>query len=182
MCGLYGFYPGNDFYERFNIVNRLERLEAHYNVAPGYRMPVVTCHSQNSVEVMKWGLIPHWAKDPSIGYKLINARAESVSEKPAFRPSFLAKRCLVPSSGFYEWEKTDDGKIPYHVTLKNKEMFSFAGLYDSWFDPEGKEIKTYTIITVEPNELVKAIHNRMPALLNKKEEGAWLDSGNTDTA
>ncbi|OGG05992.1 hypothetical protein A3D05_03400 [Candidatus Gottesmanbacteria bacterium RIFCSPHIGHO2_02_FULL_40_24] len=178
MCGRYGFVPGEDFYPRYNITNRLETLSASYNVAPGYSMPVVVRENPNLVYLMRWGLIPFWAKDIKIGYKMINARAETVEEKSAFRKPFESRRCLIPASGFYEWKKTGNEKIPFYIKRKDNGLFSFAGLYDVWTDVEGKEIKSYTIITTKPNKLIESIHNRMPVILKKEEENHWIDSIN----
>ena len=175
MCGRYGFVPGENFYPRYKIENKLERLKPSYNVAPGYMMPVVFRQSETRAELMKWGLIPFWAKDPRIGYKMINARSEGIEGKPAFRSPFKSKRCLVPASGFFEWKKTDKEKIPFYIRRKDGEMFSFAGLYDTWKDAEGVELKSYTIITTQPNKLVGEIHNRMPVILEKQNEGTWVN-------
>lgn len=180
MCGRYGFIPGSkkQFQERFRIDRVNFELKPRYNVAPGQIMPVITRNSPNKAEEMKWGLVPFWAKDPKIGYKMINARAETVAIKPSFRRSLMKQRCLIPVSGFYEWKKTDNTKIPYYIHLKNAELFSFAGLYDVWKDAEGKELKSYTIITTEPNTLMAEIHNRMPAILSETTEETWLDPAN----
>lgn len=155
-------------------------MGTHYNVAPGYMMPVISKKSPNRAVLMKWGLIPFWAKDPRIGYQMINARAETLKDKPAFRKPLSQFRCLVPANGFYEWKKTQDGKQPFYIRLKSEEMFAFAGLYDQWVDAEGKEIETYTIITTTPNSVVEPIHNRMPAILKKENEEIWLNHQETD--
>lgn len=132
-------------------------------------------HEGNEAVLMRWGLIPSWAKDPKIGYKMINARSESILEKPSFKKPFLSQRCLIPASGFYEWQHLDNKKIPYYFKLKDQDLFAFAGLYDEWKDPEGYPLKTFTIITTEPNEVVAPIHNRMPVILPEKSEDIWLD-------
>lgn len=180
MCGRYGFTPGDDFYERFDVENRLERLDSHYNVAPGYDMPVITGNSHNRVTLMRWGLIPFWAKDPKIGYRMINARAESLKEKPAFRKPLRSQRCIVPASGFYEWKKLPDERLPYYIKPKKDDMFALAGLFDTWTDEDGHEIKSYTIITTGPNDILVPIHNRMPAILDKKNESVWLGNDGQD--
>ena len=171
MCGTYTIIPGDKFHERFNLVNRLDVLKPHYNVKPGYMMPVI---SGKMLSLMKWGLIPSWAKDPAIGYKMINARAETIMEKASFSKPFTKQRCLVPASGFYEWQKTGKEKLPFYIRLKSDDLFTFAGLYDIWQDAEGKEISSYTIITTEPNPLVAPIHNRMPVILEREFEEKWL--------
>ena len=163
LANRYDAYSDNDF-----------NLEPNYNVSPSFVMPVITKNSPKKIQFMKWGLIPSWAKDPSIGNKLINARAESILEKPSFKNSFKNKRCLVPATGFYEWKKDENTKIPYYFKPKDDSIFSFAGLYDVWVDAEGKEILSYTIITTEPNELMRPIHNRMPVILRIEDEDKWL--------
>src|SRR3989338_7067091 len=121
MCGTYTIIPGDKFHERFNLVNRLDVLKPHYNVKPGYMMPVIT---GKMLSLMKWGLIPSWAIDPSIGYKMINVRAESVMEKPSFRNPFAKQRCLIPASGFYECQKAGIEKLPFFIRLKSVDLFS----------------------------------------------------------
>jgi len=180
MCGRYGFVPGENFYNRFEIHNRLDNLEPHYNIAPGQLVPVITRSSPNQVILMKWGLIPHWAKDPRIGYKMINARAETLNEKPTFKYSLKNHRCLIPTSGFYEWKHIGEDKIPFYIRLKGKDMFAFAGLYDIWKDAEGYPLKTFTIITTSPNEFMSTIHHRMPVILTEEAEDIWLDQSLTD--
>jgi len=130
---------------------------------------------------MQWGLIPSWSKEPRTKFSTINARAETITKSPAFRGPFQHRRCLVPASGFYEWRQTPKGKQPYCIQLKDGELFAFAGLYDIWCDSEGNELYSYTIITTTPNDLVAPIHNRMPAILRRADEDAWLDK-TTDRA
>lgn len=127
--------------------------------------------------MMKWGLVPFWAKDLKIGNRMINARAETLDRKPSFRHFLKSKRCLVPSSGFYEWKRVGKSKVPHYIKLKKREIFSFAGLYDIWRDGEGNEHKTFTIITTEPNGTLKPIHDRMPVILRQECEEAWLGVG-----
>ena len=121
-----------------------------------------------------WGLIPSWAKDPAIGNKMINARAETVSEKPSFRSAFKKRRCLILADGFYEWQKTDDGKQPYHIKMEDDSPFAFAGLWEAW-DKYGEEIRSGTIITTDANDLMNEIHHRMPVILHPEDYGLWLD-------
>jgi putative SOS response-associated peptidase YedK len=180
MCGRYAFAPDKDFYNRFRIKNILPELKAHYNVAPGFQMPVIIKENANQAVLMKWGLVPSWSSDLSIGFKLINARCETLSEKASFRKPLETQRCLVPVSGFYEWKKTPEGKIPYYIFLRETCVFSFAGLYDIWRDIEGRETKSYTIITTTPNDLIKDIHDRMPVILDKRYEDMWIDEGEKD--
>lgn len=146
-----------------------------YNVAPTNWMPVIPMSDPGHVYYYRWGLVPHWAKDEKVGFRMINARAETVLEKPAFRTPMRRGRCLVPADGFYEWKRTEAGKQPYRITLSDEEMFYFAGLYDCWQSPEGKAIWTYTIITTEPNELMVDIHDRMPVILPRAQTKRWLN-------
>lgn len=175
MCGRYVLIKTNELGNRFNISKILDDIQPSYNIAPSQYMPVVVRQSPNSIKIMKWGLIPSWAKDPAIGFKLINARAETISTAPSFRASFLRRRCLVPSDGFYEWKATGDSKHPYYFRPKDNSTFAFTGLFDIWKDAEGREIYSYTIITTEPNTVVRPVHNRMPVILHKEDEDSWLD-------
>lgn len=177
MCGRFSFYTDdyNKFYNDFEITNRFENLMPHYNIAPGMHVPVITKNSPKKIELMRWGLIPFWSKDPKMGYKMINARAEGIESKPSFRKPLRSQRCLIPTSGFYEWKHMGEEKIPYYIKLKNEDIFAFAGLYDIWNDAEGYPIKSFTIITTSPNKLMEAIHNRMPVILLEDFEDKWLD-------
>ncbi len=129
--------------------------------------------------LLKWGLIPSWSKGAAIGQKFINARAETVAEKPSFRSAFKQRRCLIPASGFYEWRKDGKRNQPYFVRLRDEELFSFAGLWERWHDPEGEEIETCAIVTTTANEVMQPIHERMPVILDPSAEEQWLDSRST---
>ena len=156
-----------------------------YNIAPTQLIAAIT-ELENSREVSfyKWGLIPKWAKDESIGSKLINARAETVQEKPSFREAFRSRRCIVPASGFYEWQKTvKSAKQPFYFHLKEKEVFGFAGLWEEWLDKQTGELtETCTIITTEANEVLKPIHHRMPVILKNGDYDFWLHEKVKDTS
>lgn len=181
MCGRYTLFTTEGLEDRFGVgLDGLE-LQPNYNVAPGQTMPVIVRHGKNELEMMRWGLVPFWAKDEKIGYKMINARAETLQEKPAFRAAFKSRRCLVPASGYYEWLKEGASKTPYLFTLKGEKVFSLAGLYETWTDPQGMQLATYTIITTEPNALAAKVHDRMPAILLPEEEAEWLDNEAVDT-
>jgi putative SOS response-associated peptidase YedK len=158
-------------------------LQPRYNIAPSQNHPVVIINQdQRELTMMRWGLIPPWAKDISIGYRMINARAETVAEKASFKKPFKDKRCLVLADGFYEWKKTDKkNKIPYYFMLKSKQPFAFAGLWEQWKNPEGEKILSFTIITTKANELMEPIHDRMPVILKENVETQWLDPENKDT-
>jgi len=152
-------------------------LRPRYNIAPGQDVLCVIRDEENRIMPLRWGLIPFWAKDPAIGNRLINARAETVAEKPSFRSAFAKRRCLVVADGFYEWRPAGKRKIPVYIFLKSKKPFGFAGLYEAWKTPEGKELRTCTIITTEANDLVRPIHDRMPVILPERFEDRWLDPG-----
>lgn len=152
-----------------------------YNVAPGQMvMAVIDDGEKNRIGELKWGLIPQWAKDEKIGYRMLNARVETLMEKPAYQVPFQRKRCLIPADGFYEWKKTDTGKQPMRIRLKSEEIFSMAGLYDTWVAPDGRKISTCTVITTAPNRLVADIHDRMPVILRPEDEQVWLDRDQRD--
>jgi putative SOS response-associated peptidase YedK len=186
MCGRYGFSVKNakDVYERFDTYNELPDLQPRYNIAPGQQNPVITKHSPNQISRMVWGLIPFWTKDNKFQFNTINARAEGIETKPVYKKPFRQQRCLVPATGFYEPDKLHYAKPPfpwYYFQLKDGALFGFAGLYDIWKDPKtGEEIKSYTIITTQPNELVGTVHNRMPVILHKDDEEAWLNPDITE--
>jgi len=147
----------------------------HYNIAPTQTVVVVGDDGQRYLTEMHWGLIPSWAQDPAIGNRMINARAETVATKATFRVALRKRRCLVVADGFYEWQKRVRSKQPFYIVLKSREPFGFAGLWESWTSPDGKEIKSCTIITTEANELLKPIHDRMPVILTHEAEAIWLD-------
>jgi putative SOS response-associated peptidase YedK len=145
------------------------------NIAPGQQILTVVSEDGNRVgKTMKWGLVPSWSKEPKIGYKMINARAEGIESKPSFKNAFKRRRTLIPSSGFYEWQKTEDGKQPYRFVLKNKKPFAFAGLWESWNNGDSPLV-TCTIITTIPNEVTAPIHDRSPVILHEDVYDKWLD-------
>lgn len=148
-----------------------------YNIAPTQDVVTVLHDDTVHLDMLRWGLIPSWSKDESIGSRMINARAETLAEKPSFRTLLRSKRCLVIADGFYEWkaEAGSKTKTPMYITLQNNEPFAFAGLWDLWRDAEGQPIRTCTIITTQPNELMTSIHNRMPAILGREAREAWLE-------
>jgi len=148
-----------------------------WNVAPTDPLPIVRYDAkdgQRSLEVMRWGLIPYWAKDIKIGYSTINARAEEIETKPAFRDAFRQRRCLVPLDSFYEWKKTATGKQPYAIGLAGGGLMAMAGLWDTWRSPEGERVRSFTIVTTTPNKLCAELHNRMPVVLKPADWPAWL--------
>lgn len=179
MCGRYTLYETEDLEDRFEVAAP-DGLPENYNVAPSQIMPVITQEaSGRELVFMQWGLIPHWAKDPKIGNRLINARSESAFEKPVWRHIIRTQRCLIPANGFYEWKRTNASpKQPYYLHPRQDPLFAFAGVWESWKNPEGENWKTYSIMTTEPNQEVSSIHNRMPVILHKSDENLWLDPTN----
>ena len=184
MCGRYNIITdAQALYDAYQVEAELaEGRLARYNVAPATDQLVILCEDgRRAARWHRWGLIPHWAKDPAIAYKTINARGESVAAKPAFRAAFRQRRCLVPASGFYEWKVQDGGKQPYLIRPRGGGLLSFAGLWESWAGPEG-EVRSFTIITTEPNELMARIHDRMPAIIPREQHARWLDPALRDAA
>ncbi len=181
MCGRYTLTvdPAN-LLTLFDLNSAEIALTPRYNIAPSQTVAVVYDESPRTLSGARWGLVPSWAKDVSIGYKMINARAETLHEKPSFRTLLRKKRCLILADGFYEWQKQPDGtKIPMRFVLNDGAPFAFAGLWDSWKTPEGERLRTCTIITCEPNEVAAPVHNRMPAILQSRQaEQDWLNRAN----
>ncbi|WP_340701341.1 SOS response-associated peptidase [Brevibacillus borstelensis] len=167
--------------ERFILDEIAFHLEPRYNVAPSQMIPaIIADKGKRRIGQLKWGLVSSWAQDEKIGYKMINARAETLQEKPAFRNLFARKRCLILADSFYEWRQTEKGKQPMRIMMKNEEPFAFAGLFDTWTGPDGQKVHTCTIVTTKPNEVVKDIHDRMPVILRQEDEAIWLDRDNFD--
>src|SRR5262245_49497268 len=176
MCGRYGLtVDTSKLQERFDTSNTLPDLEPRYNIAPTQKLPVIVRHSPNAMALMQWGLIPSWSKEPQVSYSTINARAENLLKSSVYKKPFQRQRCLVPASGFYEWQQTSAGKQPFYIHVQDTVLFAFAGLYDIWRDKHGHELHSYTIITTTPNDLVAPIHNRMPVILRRDDENVWLD-------
>lgn len=147
----------------------------NYNVAPTNYLPVITNRDPQHLQCFRWGLVPFWAKDERVGNRMINARAETLENKPAFRKALLERRCLVPLDGFYEWIKAPSGtKVPYRITLREGALFCVAGLWETWQSPAGPILHSFTLITVPPNALLARIHDRMPAILLPEDEQSWL--------
>jgi putative SOS response-associated peptidase YedK len=175
MCGRYALWGIDLVGRRFLIVDPTLGFRSHFNIAPGTENPVVVGSPEgNHIGMMQWGLVPHGAKDLHSAHKPINARAESLAEKPMFAGLLGHNRCIVPANGFYEWKKTGSGKEPYFIHLRDNALFGFAGLWDSWQDSDGLKRMTYTIITTEASELLSPIHTRMPVILRREHEQQWL--------
>ncbi|MEI6434511.1 MAG: SOS response-associated peptidase [Bacteroidota bacterium] len=176
MCGRFSFVIEDALIrERFGVRVQTAIYKARYNCAPTQNLAVIANETPEQLQFLHWGLIPYWAKDSAIGNKLINARGETVAEKPSFRNAFKNRRCLVPATGFFEW-RADRVKTPFNIRLKNGEPFAFAGLWDKWLSGDGEAIHSFTIITTIPNELMTPIHNRMPVILHREDEGRWINS------
>lgn len=145
------------------------------NVAPGQPIAAVRDQHTKKVEMFKWGLVPVWAKDPMIGHKLINARSETIAEKPTFKQAFLRRRCLIPADGFYEWKTEGTRKQPYLFKMSDGKPFTFAGIWETWRDRAGVELTTCAIITTTPNGLIEKYHDRMPVILEENARWRWLE-------
>jgi putative SOS response-associated peptidase YedK len=177
MCGRYTLTtPVEKLAEEFGFDNSSIELPPNYNVAPTQGVAAVLEEDgQRHLEVLRWGLIPPWADDPQVGSRMINARAETAPEKPSFRRAFRERRCLIPADGFYEWKRMNGGKQPYYIHMKEGRPFAFAGLWESWKDDGGPEIRSCTILTTKPNALAGEIHDRMPVILPTGSYDVWLD-------
>lgn len=183
MCGRFALYTDPlALAKRFQTENLLE-LRPSYNVAPSQMIPIVRHEDGHRLcAIVRWGLIPSWAKDIKIGYSTINARAETVSEKPAFRSAFKNRRCLIPADGYFEWKETPDSKVkqPWYISLKSEKLMALAGLWEYWQGNDGSEVESCTIIVTAGNELMQPIHDRMPVILPEESWEKWLDSTNTN--
>src|SRR3989442_10764456 len=176
MCGRFTLTTDLDHLEeRFSFHAANLSYTPRYNIAP--TQPVLTLMKEEGQRVgfLRWGLIPSWAKDAAIGDRMINARAETVAEKPSFRRALQKRRCLVLADGSYEWHKDGRKRTPLYIALKSREPFGFAGLWETWQSPPGETIRSFTITTTTPNTLMESIHNRMPVMLPREAEALWLD-------
>ncbi|MFO7168464.1 MAG: SOS response-associated peptidase [Chloroflexota bacterium] len=181
MCGRYTLSQPELIPERFETANELPPYEARYNIPPTSTNPIILRRSPNTVHLARWNLVPSWAKDARKLPLMINARAEGIQDKPAFRKSIRSQRCLVPADGFYEWKTLERGgskpeRFPWYFSLKGRPLFAFAGIYDVWRDPSGQEQLTYAIITTRANKTLEGIHERMPVILHPEDEAIWLDA------
>ena len=179
MCGRYRLSRRKQLVEEyFGSVSEDDDWIPRYNIAPSQQVLTILQDSREPVRrlsTMRWGLIPSWAKDPSIGYKTINARAETIERTASFREPFRSQRCLIPADGFYEWKREGKTRQPYCFEVGDGELFAFAGLWDRWTDPQGKLIESCTILTTTPNSLLASIHDRMPVILRPENHDLWLD-------
>jgi putative SOS response-associated peptidase YedK len=176
MCGRYEIHSAIEMIAEIFGIDEWEIVYSpNYNVAPSQDILIVVNDGKRRLIHSRWGLVPPWAKDLSTGYKMINARAESLTEKESFKVPFEKQRCLVVADGFYEWKKEGTVKKPFYIRLKSGKPFGFAGLYNVWRSPESEEITTSTIITTDANDLVRPIHDRMPVIMSPDRYGLWLD-------
>lgn len=171
---------------RYTLEGRVEQISARlgirpfaltprYNIAPGQLAAVITQSPESEIQMLRWGLIPAWAKEANVGFRMINARAESLREKPSFKPLLSRHRCAVLADGWYEWKRSARSKRPHHFRLRSRGTFAFAGLWTTWSAPDGSPMRTFTVITTAANPVAAPIHDRMPALLRPNELFEWLD-------
>ncbi|SDX59267.1 SOS response-associated peptidase [Thiocapsa roseopersicina] len=185
MCGRYALYsPADAIADLFGVTIESEDLAPRYNAAPMQWLPVIRRRpsGERVLHTLRWGLLPSWAKDETIAARLINARAETLAEKPAFRAAYRARRCIIPADGFYEWAKRPDGKQPYFIHVPDGAILAFAGLWERWPRPADTEvIDSFTIVTTEANHRIQRLHDRMPVILAPRVVDVWLDPA-TDPA
>jgi putative SOS response-associated peptidase YedK len=181
MCGRFTLaVPGEQVAAQFQLSTTPE-LAARYNIAPTQQVAAVHAgDAGRELALFRWGLVPTWAKDPSVGARMINARSETAAEKPSFRSALRQRRCLIPADGFYEWQAAAGGKQPFYIRLTDGGLFAMAGLYEHWKTPEGGWLHSCTILTTEANELMRPLHDRMPVILAPEQYDMWLDPGLRD--
>ncbi|MFH7325876.1 SOS response-associated peptidase [Desulfurivibrio sp. C05AmB] len=184
MCGRFANAIPPQILMDFFALPETPTIPLHWNIAPSQTVPAIKSAGEETrqLTMARWGLIPHWAKDTTIGNRLINARSETVHEKPAFRKAFRARRCLVPASGFYEWAKTASKRVPYYISMKDGVPMALAGIWDSWDTPEGEVLESFSILTTAANRLLQPIHDRMPVICQPADFTLWLDQSVTDPA
>jgi putative SOS response-associated peptidase YedK len=186
MCGRYRLSRRKQLVEEyFDCSSDESDWSPRYNIAPTQLIPVIRQNPKEPVRelsLLRWGLMPSWAKDPSVAAKMINARSETASTKPAFRESLKSRRCLIPTDGFYEWVRTGKAKQPFCFEVNEGRLFAFAGIWDRWKDPTGNWIKTFSILTTTPNAVTSAVHDRMPVILDPDSYDLWLDPGMQNVA
>jgi putative SOS response-associated peptidase YedK len=184
MCGRFTLTaPAETVATQFELPD-VPAMEPRYNIAPTQPVVAVRLDAESGTRdlaMLHWGLIPFWAKDPQIGARMINARSETVAEKPAFRNAFRRRRCLVVGDGFYEWQKVQGGKQPHYIRLRDGSPFAFAGLWERWQGPDERVVESCTLLTTTPNELIRPLHNRMPVLLAPEQYAVWLDTEEQDS-
>jgi putative SOS response-associated peptidase YedK len=181
MCGRFTRSESIDVIaDEFGVAEIFTDLQPSFNIAPTQNLVAVINDGQKKLVTMRWGLVPSWAKDLSLGSKMINARADTLAEKASFKNLIRKRRCLIVTDGFYEWKTEGKEKTPHYIQLKANKLFAFAGLFDRWISPEDQELTTCTIITTDANEFMQPIHTRMPVILTDEKRDAWLDPGVKD--
>lgn len=178
MCGRFTLHRDIESIADAFHLQEVLKLEPQYNIAPTQMVAIVVHNPESDkreFQMLRWGLIPSWSKDQSAASKLINARSETVTQKPSFRNAFKRRRCLVLADGFYEWQKQSGNKQPFYFCIENGQPFGFAGLWEKWLSPEGDEVYTCTILTTVANSLLQKVHDRMPVILAPEDYGLWLD-------
>lgn len=182
MCGRFSFSPLTKIIEDRFDVKVDQQYRPRFNSAPSQNLAVISNQDPGILSYYRWGLIPFWAKDSKIGNRMINARAETITEKPSFRNSIKRKRCLVLSDGFFEWKKINEKeKIPYRIMMKDESLFSMAGIWDSWKNEEGNLVNSFSILTIGPNALMENIHHRMPVILDPSDEKVWIGESSPES-
>jgi putative SOS response-associated peptidase YedK len=186
MCGRYRLSRRKEVLDQyFDMHSGDEQWEPRYNIAPTQSVPVVRQNGEDSSRelcVLKWGLVPSWATDPSVGASMINARSETAATKPAFRDALRLRRCLIPTDGFYEWKRMGKARQPYCFEVNGGELFAFAGIWDCWRDRNGTAMETCSILTTTANSVTRIVHDRMPVILNPDSYDLWLDPGMKDVS
>jgi putative SOS response-associated peptidase YedK len=180
MCGRFRLSRRKQAIQEYFDTTEEVDWEPRYNIAPSQNIGIIRQDREKPerhFSLARWGLIPYWAKDPSIGYELINARSETVTAKPSFQEAFERRRCLIPADGFYEWKRVGTAKQPFHFSLQNDSLFAFAGLWDRWKDTSGQVVESFSILTTTANSLLADVHDRMPVILNPEHYDLWLDPG-----
>jgi len=178
MCGRFTLTVSPDTLSSLFKADWSSPFKPRYNISPTQQVPVVRISPTDNIlhiDLLKWGLIPSWAKDTAIGNHMINARSETVDQKPSFRNALKHRRCIIPANGFYEWQAVEGKKHPFYIRLKDNSLMMFAGIWDHWKNPEGSVIESFSILTTSSNELIKQLHDRMPVILDPKEKDLWLD-------
>ncbi|MEO0794321.1 MAG: SOS response-associated peptidase [Verrucomicrobiota bacterium] len=178
MCGRYTLTKADTALRGKLRLLRSPKMKARYNIAPGQPIAAVRAHETDATRelaIFNWGLVPFWAKEPSIGYKMLNARSETAADKPAFRGPMRHHRCLIPADGFFEWRGTRGTKQPYYFRRKDRQPFCFAALFDHWGSPDGSEIESMAILTTAANDFMAPIHDRMPVIIHEQDYDRWLD-------
>jgi putative SOS response-associated peptidase YedK len=178
MCGRYSLTTPGEFVAEVFDLEEVPELAPRYNIAPSQEVAVVRAsgpEGRRQLDLLRWGLIPFWAEDKALGNRMINARAETLADRPAFRWSFRKRRCLLVADGFFEWKRINGRKQPHYIRLRDRRPFGLAGLWDRWPDPDGPAIESCTVVTTQPNELLAGIHDRMPVIVAPDSFGRWLD-------